>query len=77
MRRKYLKRLAVVGLLATLAGCAGMSPREQRVLSGGAIGAGAGALIGGVSGGSAATGAIIGGAAGAAGGLLLNETQKK
>ncbi len=55
-----------------VAGCAGMSPTEQRVLSGGAIGAGGGALIGAV-GGNAGLGAVLGGAAGLAGGYLWDQ----
>ena len=71
-----LAKLMILGLIGPLAGCAGMNSREQRMLSGGALGAGAGAIIGGVSGGSPTTGAIIGGAAGAAGGYLLDESQR-
>jgi len=43
--------LAAIALLAALiAGCAGMSTREQRVLSGGAIGAGAGLGVAAIAG---------------------------
>ncbi len=56
-------------------GCAGMSPTEQRTLSGGAIGAGAGALLGGITG-HPGTGAAIGGAAGAAGGFLYQKSRE-
>jgi osmotically inducible lipoprotein OsmB len=70
---KSIKGLAVV-LLATLSfGCAGMSNRQQTTLSGGAIGAGGGALLGGVSGGSPAVGAVLGGAAGALTGYILGD----
>jgi hypothetical protein len=58
---------AVAGL--TLAGC-GYSTGD-RAVSGGLLGAGAGAAIGSLSG-SAGTGALIGGAAGAAGGALTS-----
>jgi osmotically inducible lipoprotein OsmB len=56
-------------------GCANMTPAQQRALSGGAIGAGAGALIGGATGDNAAAGAAIGGAAGAAGGYLYQKSR--
>ena len=56
--------LLVVAVLATT-GCAGMSARQQRALSGGAIGAAGGAAVGAVTGGSPAVGAGVGGAAGA------------
>ena len=65
--------LVVVGLIA---GCAGMSPRQQRVLSGGAIGAGAGAALGAITGNSIAGGAAIGAAAGAIGGLIVDESRR-
>jgi osmotically inducible lipoprotein OsmB len=56
-------------------GCAGMSTTEQRVLSGGAIGASSGALIGAVAG-SPAIGAAAGGGAGLLGGLVYDQYQK-
>lgn len=68
--RRYL---AVTVLAAFLSGCAGMSPRQQTTLSGGAIGAGGGAILGGVSGGSPAVGAVVGGAAGALTGYILGD----
>lgn len=71
------KTTTISVLLFLLAGCSGMSTREQRVLSGGAIGAGSGAAIGAITGGSAAVGAAVGGAAGALGGLILDEVKKK
>lgn len=53
-------------VLLTLAGC-GRDP-GTRAVTGGLIGAGAGAAGGALLGGSPATGAVIGGAAGAIGG---------
>lgn len=44
----------------------------DRALSGGAIGAGVGALGSGVAGGSPVTGAVVGGAVGAAAGALTD-----
>jgi hypothetical protein len=54
----------------TLAACG--STREERALSGGAIGAGTGAIGSALVGGSVIGGAIIGGAAGAATGVLTD-----
>jgi len=62
--------------LVALAGCANMTAREQRVLSGAAIGTGVGAAAGAI-GGSMGLGAALGAAAGAAGGLLVDEQKKK
>ena len=62
--------MCVVALLATT-GCANLTPRQQRALSGGAIGAAGGAALGAIVGGSPAVGAALGGAAGAATGALI------
>ncbi len=72
-----IKKTAVVLLLAVLlvGGCSGMSNTEQRTLSGGAIGAAGGALIG-YAAGSAAIGAAAGGGAGLLGGYLYDQYQK-
>lgn len=64
--------VAILTTAALLAAC-GNNPGD-RALSGGAIGAGAGAVGGAVLGGSPVTGAIVGGAVGAAAGGL---TKKK
>jgi osmotically inducible lipoprotein OsmB len=65
---KYFTLAAVIVMLA---GCSGLSAREQRALTGGAIGAGSGAAIGAIVGGSVLTGALVGGAGGAAIGALI------
>jgi len=72
-----LTLLVVLMLVISLTACAGMSTREQRMLSGGAVGAAGGAALGGITGGSAAAGAAIGGAAGVVGGYLYDEHTKK
>lgn len=67
--------ILVVVLALALGGCSGMSPTQQRVLSGGAIGASGGTLVGWAAG-SPAAGAAIGGAAGLLGGYLYDQYQK-
>ncbi len=69
---------ALAGLLAlTVTGCANLNSTEQRMLSGGAIGAGGGALLGAVTGGlSIAGGALIGAGAGAAAGYIIDQTSR-
>jgi osmotically inducible lipoprotein OsmB len=65
----------LLALLLPLTGCANMSTTEQRVLSGGAIGAGSGAIIGALAG-SAALGAAAGAGAGLLGGFVYDQAQK-
>lgn len=78
---KHIEKVAAVfALILMLSGCAGMSTREQRMLSGGAIGAAGGAAIGAITAGNPATGAAvggaIGGAVGAVGGYIVDEMEK-
>jgi osmotically inducible lipoprotein OsmB len=65
------RALLLVIVLSAAAGCANMTPTQQRALSGGAIGAAGGAALGAITGGSPALGAALGGAAGAATGALI------
>ena len=72
-----MKRTVLVIMVAVLlvGGCSGMSPTQQRVLSGGAIGASSGALIGWAAG-CPACGAAIGGGAGMLGGYAYDRYEK-
>jgi hypothetical protein len=74
-----LKRLVLpivlVGALA-VAGCSNMSLTEQRVLSGGAIGATAGAVTTVITGGCVSCGAAIGGVVGAGAGYIYDRMTK-
>jgi uncharacterized membrane protein len=72
-----MKKILVLAVAATLvvSSCAGMTTTEQRVLSGGAIGASGGALVGWAAG-SPAIGAAVGGGAGALGGLIYDQFEK-
>ena len=58
-----------------LGACSGLNQTEQRVLSGGAIGAGVGAAGTLITGGCVACGAAIGGAVGAGAGYVIDQTQ--
>lgn len=65
-------RKICLALLATLAlGACGYRTGD-RAVSGGLLGAGAGAGVSALTGGSVGTGALIGGVAGAAGGALTS-----
>jgi osmotically inducible lipoprotein OsmB len=67
--------ILVMVVAIALGGCSGMSYTEQRTLSGGAIGAGSGALIGWAAG-CPACGAAIGGGAGLLGGYVYDQYEK-
>lgn len=70
MTNGIAKALVASALVLTLAAC-GNRPGE-RAVSGGLIGAGAGAAVSAVTGGSLGTGALIGGALGAVGGAVTS-----
>lgn len=72
-----LKKIGAVSLmLFGLAACSNMNDSQQRTLSGGAIGAAGGAVVGALTG-SWVAGALIGGAGGAAVGAITSENNKK
>ena len=73
MAGKIAVVVASIGLTLTLAACG--DTQGERGLSGAAIGAGAGAVIGAVTPIGPAGGALIGGAAGAATGVLTTPSQ--
>jgi hypothetical protein len=76
MSRAMSKWIALgVLVLGLTTGCAGMSTRQQRALSGGAIGAAGGAVVGAMAG-SPATGALVGGAVGTATGAMWDDIKK-
>jgi osmotically inducible lipoprotein OsmB len=70
MSRSIATTLVLAGLGPALANC-GYSPGD-RAASGGLIGAGAGAGVAALTGGSPLTGALIGGAVGAVGGAVTS-----
>ncbi|WP_029009481.1 hypothetical protein [Azospirillum halopraeferens] len=67
----------VLAAALLLAGCQGLSHRENRALTGAAVGGAGGALIGGVTGGSALVGGLVGAAGGAAVGALTAPEGKR
>jgi hypothetical protein len=65
------RTLSLLALLALpLTACSGMSSTQQRMLSGGAIGAAGGVALTAITGGSLLAGGLVGGAGGAAVGAL-------
>lgn len=63
--RKLSGALAAAALVLATAGCSNMTHEQERILSGGAIGAAGGAAAGALLGGSVLGGAALGGAGGA------------
>jgi hypothetical protein len=78
MVMRVVVRLGLLALVVLpVAACDGLSAREQRALSGGALGAAGGAAVGALTGGSPMTGALIGGAGGAAVGALTTPSGRR
>ena len=73
MKLSNMRMVGAALCIAALTSCSGMNDTQQRVVSGAAIGAGGGALIGAATGGSAGAGALIGAGAGAVGGYLVDQ----
>lgn len=63
--------------LSLLAGCADLDRTQQRVLSGGAIGAGTGVAAAVLTGGCIGCGAAIGGAVGAGTGYVFDVMERR
>ncbi|HCI46768.1 MAG TPA: hypothetical protein DFI00_05695 [Rhodospirillaceae bacterium] len=71
LRLAGISAICVIGL----AGCSNMSDLEQSTLSGGAIGAGVGAVGTALTGGCVSCGAAIGGAVGAGAGYIKEKSE--
>ena len=66
----WRKALILIAAALPITACSGMSNSQQRMLSGGAIGAAGGLAITALTGGSLLAGGLIGGAGGAAVGAI-------
>ena len=73
---KLFRAVLILVLITAMAGCAGMTPTQQRILSGTALGTAAGVGTAAIAGGSLATGAVVGAAAGAVGGIVVDQIEK-
>lgn len=77
MQTKTIRNASIAAVLALgLGACSGMNNTQQRTLSGGAIGAGVGAVGTVATGGCVACGAAIGAGVGAAGGYIYDRLDK-
>jgi hypothetical protein len=74
---RLLKLLVIAALVCSVSGCAGLTPTDQRMLSGGAIGSAAGLGAAAVIGAPLIVGVAAGAAAGAVGGVLVDEMQRR
>ena len=72
---KILKGVVVAFILLAVAGCAGMTARDQRILSGGTIGTVAGVGAAAIVGAPIIVGVAAGAAVGAVGGLVVDEIE--
>tara|TARA_R110000868_G_scaffold79102_1_gene225165 strand:+ start:122090 stop:122407 length:318 start_codon:yes stop_codon:yes gene_type:complete len=68
--------LALAGSLG-LSACSGLGDRDQKMLSGAAIGAGVGVVGTAVTGGCISCGAVIGGLVGTGAGYILHENDER
>lgn len=74
---RSIRNVALATVLALgLGACSGMNDTQQRTVSGGAIGAGVGALGTVATGGCVSCGAAIGAGVGAAGGYIYDRLEK-
>ncbi|WP_430473843.1 hypothetical protein ACQ0MK_18425 [Thalassospira lucentensis] len=74
-----MRQVAMVIAIASTLGvsaCSGLNDRNQRMLSGAAIGAGAGVVGTVITGGCVTCGAVIGGAIGTGAGYILHENEQ-
>jgi len=72
---KIVRISLILALLAVTFGCAGLTPEEQRVLSGSAMGTAAGVGVAAIVGGPLVVGAVAGAAAGAVGGIVVDQLE--
>lgn len=74
-----MKKRAIAGvfvLALAVSGCSNLGTRDQRILSGAAIGAGVGAVGTVLTGGCVSCGTLIGGAVGAGAGYVIDHNEK-
>jgi hypothetical protein len=69
------KAIIFLAMTSSMTACADLTPTQQRALTGTAIGAGGGAVLGAI-GGNAALGAVAGAGAGLATGLVVDRVRQ-
>ncbi len=71
-----MRKIAIaLALLLPVAGCADLTPTQQRAMTGTGIGAAGGAVIGAMAG-NAGMGALAGAGAGLVGGLVVDQVRR-
>ena len=71
--KRMMTAFIILTLVVALSGCAGMTRTQQTTLSGAAIGAVGGGLLGAAVGGRPLAGAALGAGVGALGGYIVGE----
>ena len=71
-----VQALVLLLVFSLLGGCTGLSPTQQRVLTGTGLGAAAGAGVAALTGGAPLVGAAIGGIGGATTGYVISKTHR-
>lgn len=71
MKNQITKYAAMVAVVISLTACSGMNDRQQKMVSGAAIGTGVGAVGAAATGGCVGCGALIGAGVGTAAGAIV------
>lgn len=71
MSKQILKSIAMCAVLVSLTACSNMTDRQQKMVSGAAIGTGVGAVGAAATGGCVGCGAVIGAGVGTAAGAIV------
>ena len=72
MSKKILTLVGMLVIMASLTACSNMNGRQQKMLSGAAIGTGVGAVGAAATGGCVTCGAVIGAGVGTAAGAIVD-----
>ena len=71
MSKQIFKYVAMLAVVVSLTACSGMNSRQQKMVSGAAIGTGVGAVGAAATGGCVTCGAVIGAGVGTAAGAIV------
>jgi osmotically inducible lipoprotein OsmB len=72
MKNKIIRYAAMVAVIISLTACSNMNDRQQKMVSGAAIGTGVGVVGAAATGGCVSCGAVIGAGVGTAAGAVMH-----